>query len=71
MMISRRNGLSKLTLIGMGAGVLGAVASFISGWVDRKNVEQYIDNRISERFDALTAIEEHDEEDDEDDDTDD
>lgn len=55
--------INKITLIGWGATALGAIASMVSGWVSKRQMEDYIDQRISERFDAFES--EEDEDDDE------
>ncbi len=61
------NGISKFALIGMGAGILGAIASALSAWVDRRQTEEYIDQKITERIGLLeVSDDEDDEEDDED-----
>ena len=54
--------INKITIIGWGATALGAIASMVSGWVSKRQMEDYIDQRIAERFDE---VEEEDEDDDE------
>lgn len=54
--------INKVTIIGWGATALGAIASMVSGWVSKRQMEDYIDQRIAERFDE---VEEEDEDDDE------
>lgn len=58
--------INKVTIIGWGATALGAIASMVSGWVSKRQMEDYIDQRIAERFDEVfDEVEEEDEDDDE------
>lgn len=56
----KTTGINKASVVGLCGIALGAIATIISGWADKRSLESYIDDCVDERFNRFKEEEDND-----------